>query len=49
VEVSAPSPRSHGTLVPTVNDELVLFGGENFDGRRTLVFDDVFIYNIKKV
>ena len=29
-------------------DELVLFGGEFYDGQRCLVYNDLFIFSIKK-
>ncbi len=31
-----------------LKDELLLFGGEFFDGRTTILFNDLYIYDIKK-
>jgi hypothetical protein len=31
-----------------LKDELLLFGGEFFDGRTTMLFNELFIYDIKK-
>jgi len=31
-----------------LKDELILFGGEFFDGRTTILFNDLYIYDIKK-
>jgi N-acetylneuraminic acid mutarotase len=31
-----------------LKDELILFGGEFFDGRATILFNDLYIYDIKK-
>ncbi|KAF8566667.1 hypothetical protein P879_08048 [Paragonimus westermani] len=45
---SPPSPRSHFTLTASPeSDELVLFGGEYYDGKKTTMFSDLFIYHCK--
>ena len=31
-----------------LKDELILFGGEFFNGRSTILFNDLYIYDIKK-
>lgn len=47
--VTPPSPRSNFSFVAhPEKDELILFGGEFFNGSKTLVYNDLFIYNIKK-
>ncbi|GFQ90610.1 kelch domain-containing protein 4 [Trichonephila clavata] len=44
-----PSPRSGFSLCPHPDkDELVLFGGEYYNGRVTTMFNDIHFYNIKK-
>ncbi|XP_015919472.1 kelch domain-containing protein 4 [Parasteatoda tepidariorum] len=46
---SQPSPRSGFTLCPHPDkDELILFGGEYFNGSETTMFNELYIYNIKK-
>eukprot|EP00117_Sycon_ciliatum_P029990 scpid53893/ scgid23752/ Kelch domain-containing protein 4 len=43
-----PSPRCFGSLVAhPEKQELLLFGGEFFDGRQTSCYNDLFIYNIR--
>ncbi|KAA3672549.1 uncharacterized protein DEA37_0004426 [Paragonimus westermani] len=45
---SPPSPRSHFTLTASPeSDEIVLFGGEYYDGKKTTMFSDLFIYHCK--
>ncbi|TGZ69197.1 hypothetical protein CRM22_003869 [Opisthorchis felineus] len=41
-----PSPRSHFTFTasPETN-ELLLFGGEYFDGKKTTMYSDLFVYH----
>lgn len=45
-DVPPPSPRVNGTLVahPSRDGELLLFGGEHFDGARTVFFSDTYTY-----
>lgn len=45
----APSPRSGATWIahPT-KPELILFGGELYDGRTTSVYNDLLIFNLQK-
>ena len=44
-----PSPRSNLSLTSHPDkDELILFGGEYFNGRKTFMYNDVYVYNIKK-
>nr|CAB3259327.1 kelch domain-containing protein 4-like [Phallusia mammillata] len=46
---SHPSPRSNLSVVAhPEKDELILFGGEYFNGRKTFVYNDTFVYSIKK-
>lgn len=44
-----PSPRSTFSLVAHPDkDELILFGGEYFDGQKTQLYNDLYFYNIAK-
>ncbi|XP_054476239.1 kelch domain-containing protein 4 [Anoplopoma fimbria] len=44
-----PSPRLSASLSPhPEKDELILFGGEFFNGKKTYLYNDLFFYNIKK-
>ncbi|KAM9301476.1 kelch domain-containing protein 4 [Gastrophryne carolinensis] len=44
-----PSPRLNASLTPLPDrDELVLFGGEYFNGQKTFLYNELYIYNIKK-
>ncbi|XP_036399663.1 kelch domain-containing protein 4 [Megalops cyprinoides] len=44
-----PSPRLNATLsAHPEKDELILFGGEYFNGKKTYLYNDLFFYNIKK-
>ncbi|UJR09320.1 hypothetical protein I4U23_013563 [Adineta vaga] len=44
-----PSRRANASLTEhPLKDELLLFGGEFFDGRTTLLFNDLYVYDIKK-
>ena len=46
---SHPSPRSNLSVTGHPDkDELIIFGGEYFNGHQTFMYNDVFIYNIKK-
>ncbi|KPP73644.1 kelch domain-containing protein 4-like, partial [Scleropages formosus] len=48
-ECAPPSPRLNASLsAHPEKDELVLFGGEYFNGKKTYVYNDLFFYNIKK-
>uniref|UniRef100_A0AAY4DJM8 Kelch domain-containing protein 4 n=1 Tax=Denticeps clupeoides TaxID=299321 RepID=A0AAY4DJM8_9TELE len=45
----APSPRLNASLTAhPEKDELILFGGEFFNGKKTYLYNDLFFYNIKK-
>src|SRR5689334_13858736 len=47
ISTETPSPRSNATLTPhPTKDELILFGGQYYDGRRLSCFNDLFVYNI---
>ncbi|CAF3389539.1 unnamed protein product [Rotaria socialis] len=47
--VTPPSRRANVSLTEhPLKDELILFGGEFFDGRTTILFNDLYIYDIKK-
>ncbi|KAG9272044.1 kelch domain-containing protein 4 [Astyanax mexicanus] len=44
-----PSPRLHASFCAhPEKDELILFGGEFFNGKKTYLYNDLFIYNMKK-
>ncbi|KAJ8272216.1 hypothetical protein COCON_G00110750 [Conger conger] len=44
-----PSARLNATLsAHPEKDELILFGGEYFNGKKTYLYNDLFFYNIKK-
>nr|XP_057931491.1 kelch domain-containing protein 4 [Doryrhamphus excisus] len=44
-----PSPRLNASLSAHPDkDELILFGGEMFNGKKTYLYNDLFFYNIKK-
>ncbi|GAA6111316.1 kelch domain-containing protein 4, partial [Tachysurus ichikawai] len=44
-----PSPRLNASLsAHPEKDELILFGGEFFNGKKTFLYNDLFFYNIKK-
>ncbi|XP_061825877.1 kelch domain-containing protein 4 [Nerophis lumbriciformis] len=46
---SPPSPRLSASLSTHPDkDELILFGGEFFNGKKTYLYNDLFFYNIKK-
>ncbi|KAG0719920.1 Kelch domain-containing protein 4 [Chionoecetes opilio] len=46
--VSPPSRRSCFTLIPhPTQDQLILFGGEYFNGSKTFMYNDLFFYHIK--
>ncbi|KAK7891963.1 hypothetical protein WMY93_023926 [Mugilogobius chulae] len=48
-ECPPPSPRLNASLnAHPEKDELILFGGEYFNGRKTYLYNDLFFYNIKK-
>ncbi|XP_075998616.1 kelch domain-containing protein 4 [Genypterus blacodes] len=44
-----PSPRLNASFSANPEkDELILFGGEFFNGKKTYLYNDLFFYNIKK-
>ncbi|XP_029910355.1 kelch domain-containing protein 4 [Myripristis murdjan] len=44
-----PSPRLNASLsAHPEKDEIILFGGEYFNGKKTFLYNDLFFYNIKK-
>uniref|UniRef100_A0A8C6SEL4 Kelch domain containing 4 n=1 Tax=Neogobius melanostomus TaxID=47308 RepID=A0A8C6SEL4_9GOBI len=44
-----PSPRLNASInAHPEKDELILFGGEYYNGRKTYLYNDLFFYNIKK-
>ncbi|KAM5262628.1 kelch domain-containing protein 4 [Ctenodactylus gundi] len=44
-----PSARLNASLsVHPEKDELILFGGEYFNGQKTLLYNELYIYNIRK-
>ncbi|XP_072554489.1 kelch domain-containing protein 4 isoform X1 [Paramormyrops kingsleyae] len=44
-----PSPRLNASLsAHPEKDELILFGGEFYNGKKTFLYNDLFFYNIKK-
>lgn len=45
----SPSSRLHASLCAhPEKDELILLGGEFFNGKKTFLYNDLFFYNIKK-
>uniref|UniRef100_A0A8D8X188 Kelch domain-containing protein 4 n=1 Tax=Cacopsylla melanoneura TaxID=428564 RepID=A0A8D8X188_9HEMI len=47
--VPEPSRRANFSFVPHPDkDQLILFGGEFYDGQKTKMFNDLFFYNIAK-
>ncbi|KAB7498298.1 Kelch domain-containing protein 4 [Armadillidium nasatum] len=47
--VSPPSKRSSFSLIAHPDkDQLILFGGEYFNGNKTFVYNDLYFYNIKQ-
>lgn len=49
IVVNAPSRRVNFTLTAhPFKDELIMLGGEFHDGRQTIVYGDMFFYNINK-
>ncbi|XP_077982693.1 kelch domain-containing protein 4-like [Glandiceps talaboti] len=45
----APSPRCNMTLTAHPDkDELIMFGGEYYNGKKTFVYNDLYIYNIRR-
>jgi hypothetical protein len=49
-DVSPPSPRAHASLTahPLAAAELVLFGGECYDGRRCVFYNDLYRYHTER-
>lgn len=47
---SPPSPRSSATVLgsPSNRNELLIFGGESFDGTIATFFNDLFVYLIDR-
>ncbi|XP_066493382.1 kelch domain-containing protein 4 [Tiliqua scincoides] len=44
-----PSPRLNASLsTHPEKDELILFGGEYFNGQKTFMYNELFVYNIRK-
>ncbi|PNJ12594.1 LOW QUALITY PROTEIN: KLHDC4 isoform 4 [Pongo abelii] len=44
-----PSPRLNASLsVHPEKDELILFGGEYFNGQKTFLYNELYVYNIRK-
>ncbi|XP_074488229.1 kelch domain-containing protein 4 [Sebastes fasciatus] len=51
VETTCPPPSARLSASLSAHpekDELILFGGEFFNGRKTYLYNDLFFYNIKK-
>ncbi|CAM0904120.1 unnamed protein product [Alopecurus aequalis] len=48
--VPAPSPRSNGSLTinPSKDSELILYGGEFYNGSKTFVYGDLYRYDVEK-
>uniref|UniRef100_A0A453C8X4 DUF4110 domain-containing protein n=1 Tax=Aegilops tauschii subsp. strangulata TaxID=200361 RepID=A0A453C8X4_AEGTS len=48
--VPAPSPRSNGSLTinPSKDTELILYGGEFYNGSKTFVYGDLYRYDVEK-
>ncbi|XP_061374784.1 uncharacterized protein LOC133317006 [Gastrolobium bilobum] len=49
--VPAPSPRSNCTLTvnPLKETELILYGGEFYNGNKTFVYGDLYRYDVEKL
>uniref|UniRef100_A0A8B9XCV4 Kelch domain containing 4 n=1 Tax=Bos mutus grunniens TaxID=30521 RepID=A0A8B9XCV4_BOSMU len=46
---SPPSPRLNASLsTHPEKDELILFGGEYFNGQKTFLYNELYVYNIRK-
>ncbi|XP_036780095.2 kelch domain-containing protein 4 isoform X1 [Manis pentadactyla] len=46
---SPPSPRLNASLsAHPEKDELILFGGEYFNGQKTFLYNELYMYNIRK-
>ncbi|KAI3379981.1 hypothetical protein SNEBB_010433 [Seison nebaliae] len=46
---SGPNRRCYGSFTAhPVKNELIMFGGEYYDGEKMYVYDDLFIYQVKK-
>ncbi|KAG8508167.1 Kelch domain-containing protein 4 [Galemys pyrenaicus] len=46
---SPPSPRLNASFsAHPEKDELILFGGEYFNGQKTFVYNELYVYNIRK-
>lgn len=43
-----PSPRAHFTMTALPNGEMLLFGGEFFDGEETVVYNELYRWNVEK-
>ncbi|KAM6430652.1 kelch domain-containing protein 4 isoform 1-T1 [Liasis olivaceus] len=44
-----PSPRLNASLsAHPEKEELILFGGEYFNGQKTILYNELFVYNIRK-
>lgn len=49
IKCDPPSPRSNFTLVSHPDkEELILFGGEYYDGSKTTLYNELYFYNIPK-
>ncbi|XP_038662452.1 kelch domain-containing protein 4 isoform X1 [Scyliorhinus canicula] len=49
VACSLPLPRLNASFSPyPEKDELILFGGEYFNGQKTFLYNELYLYNIKK-
>ena len=49
VTVEAPSHRSNFSITAHPdNPEIIFFGGEFYNGQKTTMFNDLFIYNLKR-
>lgn len=48
--IPAPSPRSNGSLTinPSKDTELILYGGEFYNGSKTFVYGDLYRYDVEK-
>ncbi|KAL8434626.1 hypothetical protein ACSSS7_003024 [Eimeria intestinalis] len=43
-----PSPRAHGSLTLLPSGDLLLFGGESYDGKKVRVYGDLFKWDLDK-
>ncbi|XP_026192625.1 kelch domain-containing protein 4 [Cyclospora cayetanensis] len=48
VQCKQPTPRAHASLTALPSGDLLLFGGESYDGKKVRVYGDLFKFDIEK-